>query len=265
MIHHQGMLRTAALLGSLAAVAHADPRPLLVEATATATVHPNETFAVSVSIVNPGQTAATVGIWLCSWAEQWKTDDPQIVVGGADCTKNFPTTISIAPHDRDTRVLQAFATAKATPGKHDVRLAFTAVDGDGKPRGDAMWTGKITVTVVAASADVTITGKGTTFTLANRTAHPIEVAEHLQLQRFIDGAWTDLSEASASGCAAPQPRCVTIAAHASLAHVWSGDVCAQCACDRNGRAQPGTYRLIAHACDGSHDFVGSEIALPAGK
>ncbi len=259
------MIRALVALGFLVAVAHADPRPLLVEATASATVHPHETFAVTVSIVNPGQTTATVGIWICSWEQQWQTDDPQIVVGGADCTKNFPTTISIAPHDRDTRVLQAFVTAKATAGKHDVRLAFTAVDHDGKPQGTAIWTGKITVTVIAVSADVAITGKGTTFTLANRTAHPLEVAEQLQLQRFFEGAWTNLSEASASGCAAPQPRCVTIAAHASLAHLWSGDVCAQCACDRNGRAQPGRYRLIAHACDGSHDFVGSEIELPAGK
>jgi hypothetical protein len=254
------MLRTLIVLGLVGVVARADPPapkgPLLVEATFAGAAHRTESFAVTVAMVNPGQTAETVGIWSCSWQQQWKTDDPQIGVAGSDCDKNFPTTVSLAAHARDTRTLRAIVSYKAGLGAHDLRLGFTPTNGT------TIWTGKITVTVIDVGSDLTITNKGV---LTNTSATAIELGEHLQVQRLFEGAWTDLSELSASACAAPQPTCVTIAAHKTLARPWDGNVCALCNCDRNGRAQPGTYRIIAHACDGSRDYLGAEIVQPAGK
>jgi hypothetical protein len=228
---------------------------------APGTIHRGEAFGVRVRVTNTSSAPQKFRIMSCSWAEQWRSNDPQIASLGWACDKNFETTLELAPGAIDTRTLQLTATDKASLGAHTLRVGFTPIGAAA-----TLWSPEFTVQVAEVAKDLAITSttkqRETTFKLANTTKQPIEIREQLTVQRYFEYTWTDLSPLSASACAPNPPACTTIAPgkHATPM-TWAGTVCAQCDCSRNGPAQPGTYRLVAHACDGKRDYVSREITL----
>jgi len=237
------------------------PAATIDASLAPGTVHRGEAFGVRVRITNTSGAPQKFRIMSCSWPEEWRSSDPQIASLGWPCDKNFETTLELAPGAIDTRTLQLTPTAQASSGAHTLRVGFTPIGA-----AVALWSPEFTVQVAEVSKDLAITSttkqRETTFKLANTTKQPIELREQLTVQRYFEYTWVDLSPLSASACAPNPPACTTIAPGKQLAPAaWAGTVCAQCDCSRNGPAQPGTYRLVAHACDGKHDYVSREITL----
>jgi hypothetical protein len=237
------------------------PTVTIEASLAPGTVHRGEAFGVRVRITNTSGVTQKFRIMSCSWADQWRSNDPQIGPPGSNCDKNVEIALEIAPAAIDTRTLQLTATDKAPLGSHTLRVGFT-------PTGAVatLWSSELTIQVAEVAGDLKITSatkqRQTTFALANTTKQSIEIREQLTVQRFFEGTWVDLSLLSASACAPNRPACTTIAPGKRLTPAaWAGTVCAQCDCSRNGPAQAGSYRLVAHACDGKRDYVSRDITL----
>ena len=62
-----------------------------------ANVRVGETFNVSLRVENPTPTNQYVIVWSCSWDENWKTDNPNVVLFGQECAGNGRGRVEIEP------------------------------------------------------------------------------------------------------------------------------------------------------------------------
>jgi hypothetical protein len=129
----------------------------------------------------------------------------------------------------------------AVPGTHSFRVGFTAIGSH-----DTLWSNPASVSVIAARQEVKTSARHLApreiaFSLTNTTNKPIEIADHLVLQRQLFGhLWVDMTWVSASACAAPPVGCVTLAPGATRdAATWLGTTCGQCVCHANTPAEAG--------------------------
>lgn len=251
------MFLIAALVVSRLASAAPPTRTVTIEAVPVQTrVHRNDVVSVRLQTRNTTDHTQAFRIMTCSWQDEWRSDDPQLVPGGADCAKNFAFTLTLAPGAVDVRVLALHVDTGASLGAHAFRLGFTAIG-----RKDTVWSTPATVRIVAVGAGVRLSARydlpdHIVFTVTNTNPQSIELADHLVLQRLVDGEWADMTWVSATGCAAPPVTCTVLAPGGSIASApWLGMTCGQCICHASTPAEPGEYRLVARSCHGDVDYV----------
>lgn len=252
------LLLIATLSAASAAPAAQASQTVTVNAVLAQTrTHRNDVIEVELRTTNQSAHAQTFHVMNCSWADEWKSDDAQILDMGVDCSKNFEVTLTLQPGQVDARILALAVDRSAAFGAHSFHLGFTAIGSH-----DTLWSNPVSVNVIATSHDVKTTARRVAprqivFALTNTSHQAIEVADHLVLQRAsIKHRWSDMTWLSASACAAPPVHCVTLAPGATLdSPPWLGTTCGQCACHANTPAEAGDYRVIAQSCDGSVDYV----------
>jgi len=258
-------MRPLFVLIALQSAAVASPtKTVTIEAVpAQARVHRGDSFGISLRTTNTTGVPQSVRIMSCSWAESWRSDDAQISPEGGVCTKNFEITLTLAPGGVDTRALTMVAAKDASFGAHAIRLGFTPIGAK-----DTVWSTAASVQVIESASGLKISDthrkpREIAFTLTNTTSRPIQIVDHLVLQHYPDYLWADMTWMSATSCSSP-PTYITIAPGASITpEIWSGMTCAQCGCHANTFAEAGQYRLIAQSCDGTVDYVGAAVSLPA--
>jgi hypothetical protein len=258
-------MRSLLVVIALPSAAVAAPtKTVTIEAVpAQARIHRGDLSAITLRTTNTTGVSQSFRIMNCGWPESWRSDDPKLASMGADCDKNFEITLTLAPGDVDTRTLTVVAAKDASYGAHAVRFGFTPIGAK-----DTVWSTATSLQVIEVASGVRIADvhrkpREIAFTLTNTTSRPIQIADHLVLQRYIGSSFTDMTWMSASSCAAPLPACTTIAPGARITpEIWSGMTCAQCVCHANTFAEAGQYRLIAQSCDGSDDYVGRNMSLP---
>lgn len=251
---------------ALRSIAVAAPtKTVTIEAVpAQARIHRGDSFGIALRTTNTTGVSQSFRIMNCSWPDAWRSDDAHVMPGGSACSKNFEITLTLAPGEVDTRTLAMVAAKDAAFGAHTIRLGFTPIGAK-----DTVWSAPANVQVIEVASGLNISDahkkpREILFTLTNTSSRPIQIADHLVLQHYPNYLWTDMTWMSASSCGAPPPTCTTIAPGASITpQIWSGMTCAQCACHANTIAQGGQYRLIAQSCDGTIDYVGAAVSLPA--
>jgi len=117
-----------------------------------AKVRVGQTFRVSLRVENAAPTNQSVLVWGCSWSENWKTDNTNIVLFGQQCTKNTVGPVEIKPggayiNEGEMQVLHS------VPGKKlSFRMGFTPFTGwnasfTGFVRGKTLWSKEVVIGV----------------------------------------------------------------------------------------------------------------------
>ncbi len=252
------------LIATLAGAAPtAAPPVLAVDASAPQVrVHRGEMVGVTVRVSNATRQSQSFVLMTCSWPDAWQSDDGELAVVGPDCAANDSQPITLAPGETDTRTLPISIALQARIGTHAIRLGFAPA---GAP---VRWAAPVSLDVVEVRPGLALTAKAVArrqlaFAVRNLGKAPIAIADHVVLQRKVDGAWVDMTWIPAGGCG-PATACTTIAPGDKLAlPTWTGMTCMQCGCHANVPAPAGKYRLRAQSCDGTGDHVGPELVLPA--
>jgi hypothetical protein len=126
---------------AVASVAAADPLEARID-SAPARTQAGQPLGVRVRLVNTTRSHLHVAIMSCSWPDQWQSSDAELTVNGADCGKNIPTALDLAPGASDVRTLTLSSSPGATVGAHKLRLGFTPLDAKA-----TTWTGWTSVEV----------------------------------------------------------------------------------------------------------------------
>jgi hypothetical protein len=98
-----GIVAVATLLANLKAIGQKaettnNTNELLVLVKVSKTnIRVGETFNVSLQVENPAPTNQYVLVWDCSWSDNWKTDNTNIVLFGQQCAKNTLGRVEIKP------------------------------------------------------------------------------------------------------------------------------------------------------------------------
>lgn len=112
------------ILVALAAVAHADPLAVEIK-PATLAWRAKVPVDVVLKVSNPSKDRQSIKVWLCSWGENWKSSDPELVWSPWACDKNYEKTEVLEPGGAKQWTLPMFPTATAKPGMHSLRMGFT--------------------------------------------------------------------------------------------------------------------------------------------
>ena len=248
-----------------AAAAAAPPTPTVtIEATPVQPrVHRGDSVAITLQTSNTTGTRQEFEIMNCAWPDSWRSDDRDVQSSGVDCSKNFQITLTLAPGQVDTRTLALSVAPTAALGAHVLHLGFKPISATA-----TIWSSAITLQVIELGSGLALTSKSVkpreiAFALRNTTGKSLQIADHIVLQHYVEGAWSDLTWISASSCAAPA-ACTTLEPSKILTTTeWDGMTCVQCGCHANTFAEPGQYRLRVEACDGKTDYVGAQVSLPA--
>ena len=92
-------------------------------------VRVKETFKVALRVENPTTTNQTVRVWSCSWDEEWKTSNTNIVFGiGWDCTKNNIHSVEIPSGGAYTNELEMLIPEPVSEKALSFRMGFTPID-----------------------------------------------------------------------------------------------------------------------------------------
>src|SRR5215470_14322221 len=114
------------LLALVVATSVASADPLTVEIKPAAlTWKPKQHVDVAIRVVNTSTTTQKFRAWLCSWYENVKTGDPELVFEKWGCDKNYDKDISLEPGKAWEQKLEMFAVDSAKAGAHKLRLGFT--------------------------------------------------------------------------------------------------------------------------------------------
>jgi len=130
------------LLALVVATSVASADPLTVEIKpATLTWKPKQHVDVAIRVVNTSTTTQKFRAWLCSWFQNVKTGDPELVFEPWACDKNYDKDFELAPGKAWEQKLDMFAVDSAKPGAHKLRLGFT-------PSGGTLrWSNEVEITV----------------------------------------------------------------------------------------------------------------------
>jgi len=89
------------LFSSIAAQCSCQNQALRAEVNlAQTTVRSKEALRVVTTIYNVGETEQTVGIWTCSFPEQWRTDNSAVKVDSVDCWRNYVSKLKLKPGEK---------------------------------------------------------------------------------------------------------------------------------------------------------------------
>jgi hypothetical protein len=112
-------------------------------------VRVGQPFKVSLRVENTAPTNQSVLVWGCSWSENWKTDNTNIVLFGQECAKNTVCPVEIKPgsayiNEGEMQVL------RPVPGKKlSFRMGFTPFTGysPGLVWGNTLWSKEVVIAV----------------------------------------------------------------------------------------------------------------------
>src|SRR5262249_30799392 len=116
-------MRILLLLALATSVASADPLTVEIK-PATLTWKPKQHVDVAVRVVNTSPAPVKVSIWLCSWFENFKSSDPELVFDPWGCDKNYSKDYELQPGKAWEQKLEMYATERAKAGAHELKLGF---------------------------------------------------------------------------------------------------------------------------------------------
>ncbi len=134
------MMRILLALAVATSVASADPLTVEIK-PATLTWKPKQHVDVALRVVNTSKAPQKIHVWLCSWFENIKLDDPQLVFDPWGCDKNYDRDVELAPGKAWEQKLDMYAVDSATADAHQLRIGFVS-------SGTLRWSAPVTVTVV---------------------------------------------------------------------------------------------------------------------
>ncbi len=133
-------MKTLLVLIAFAAVAHADPLTVTIKPT-TLTWRANAPVDVVLEVSNTSNSKQSIKVWLCSWGNNWKSSDPELLWSPWGCDKNYERDEVLAPGAAKTWTLPMYAAATAKLGAHELKMGFTA---GGRAQ---QWSNKVAITV----------------------------------------------------------------------------------------------------------------------
>jgi hypothetical protein len=110
-----------------------EPSPFKIIVTSTKTrVHVGEPFNVALELKNVSSTNQSIGVWSCSWEENWRSSNPNIpILGSIACLQNGVKHISLAPSElfkqkwEDGKEIQMQVLPTVKTNKITFRISFT--------------------------------------------------------------------------------------------------------------------------------------------
>lgn len=106
-----------------------------------------------------------------------------------------------------------------------------------------------------------------TIATSNAGSEVVRLESQLRVERMDDGEWEEVDGVHGlllrADCQAPQAECVSLVPGAELyPPEWLGMLGdAQCVCTGCGPAPAGTYRFVAHSCEGDRVYRGEPFVL----
>src|SRR5215470_6415590 len=134
-------MRILLALVAVTSVATADPLTVEIK-PATLTWKPKQHVDVALRVVNTSSAPVKVGIWLCSWYENFKSSDAELVFDIWGCDKNYAKDYELGPGKAWEQKLEMYAVERAKAGAHELKLGFTPY------KGTLRWSAPVAVTVV---------------------------------------------------------------------------------------------------------------------
>jgi hypothetical protein len=130
------------LLALLVATSVVSAEPLSVEIKpATLTWKPKQHVDVAIRVVNTSTAPVKVGIWLCSWFDNFRSTDPKLVFDRWGCDKNYVKDWELQPGKAWEDKLEMYAFDDASTGVHKLQLVF-------KPyKSGAVFSNEVSITV----------------------------------------------------------------------------------------------------------------------
>ena len=147
------MLKTHALLSAmlfglvgLAAYGQSTPWKAEIKLSQTS-VKNNDSFLVSAAIRNTGGEEHVLGVYTCSYANQWRADNSVVLVPGDSCMRNVPRKIRLGSggsYEKKVLVQVALPTGKTPNESITFRLGFLDALMSNGPR---IWSNAVTISV----------------------------------------------------------------------------------------------------------------------
>src|SRR5258705_5672797 len=134
------MMRILIALVAVTSAAHADPLSVEVK-PATLTWKPKKHVDVALRVVNTSKTKQSITAWLCSWFQNVKSSDPELIFEPWSCDKNYEKKFDLEPGKAWEQKLDMFATDTAKAGAHKLKIGFTPSGGT------TTWSPEVAITV----------------------------------------------------------------------------------------------------------------------
>ena len=111
------------------------------------------------------------------------------------------------------------------------------------------------------------TSRQISIAVANAGSSMVQLASALRVERFVEREWEELDDVHnlllRADCEAAENECMSLVPGAELYPPnWlglNGD--AQCECAQCARVPSGTYRFVAHSCDGERVYRGEPFSI----
>ncbi|HEY0251493.1 MAG TPA: hypothetical protein VGC41_08195 [Kofleriaceae bacterium] len=130
------------LVTSSVTAAEPAPSPLTVDIKpAITTWHVRKPVAVVLTVENRSKTKQAIVVWLCSWGDNWTSNDADLGWDPWACNKNFEKTETLEPGAAKHWTLSMYAMPTAKRGSHALRLGFTSGGGT------TLWSNQVEITV----------------------------------------------------------------------------------------------------------------------
>jgi hypothetical protein len=133
-------METLLILVALGAVAHAEPLAVEIK-PATLAWRAKVPVAVVLKVANPSKDRQSIKVWLCSWEDNWKSSDPELVWSPWGCDKNYEKTEVLEPGGSKQWTLPMYPAPAAKLGVHALRMGFTSGGGA------TLWSNEVAITV----------------------------------------------------------------------------------------------------------------------
>ncbi len=108
-------------------------------------VRVKEPFKVALRVENPAATNQMVRIWSCSWDDEWKSSNPNILFGGWVCTKNVVYDLTIPPGGAYTNELELLVPQPISDQTLTFQMGFTPIGSE-----KAYWSDKVKLNIISA-------------------------------------------------------------------------------------------------------------------
>ena len=106
-------------------------------------VRAGEWVTVSLRIENVTQTSQQVGVWTCSWWEQWRADTSEVEFQRTDCWRNFVEDRTVAPKGCLAWTCRFRVRPEYSKGDLSFRVGFTPL-----PNHEAVWSEVVMVEII---------------------------------------------------------------------------------------------------------------------
>ncbi len=122
-------------------------------------VKSGENFSVVTAVRNTGTSEESLIVWDCSYAWQWKADNPAVQVGGVACLQNVLVRIRLKPGEAYERPVPVYVELAAGSARRELiafRLRYenaaTHVESFHlPPQNPPIWSNPVTVIVTRPS------------------------------------------------------------------------------------------------------------------